>query len=68
MNIRRDYPDVGETLTKAERSPFVLGHGVAEPLAGPTRLALDLIETRGGIAFRERCCRTGATIATGVIQ
>lgn len=36
-------------------------------LIGPTRLALDLVETKDGIQFRETDLETDRTVATGTL-
>lgn len=47
--------NIESTLTRAEReAPFQLGGDDPEPLQGPTRVALEIVETGGICWFSER--------------
>lgn len=57
---------VDETLTRAEReAPFRLGDGELEPIAGPTRLFLEIEEGVSGLVFAETDPVTCETLHVG---
>ena len=61
---RRAYPDADPTLTAGERAaPFALPPPDAEPIRGPTRVALVL----DGACFAEIHPRTGEVLAIGCL-
>ena len=62
---RKYYPDCGETLTRAE--VFQLTAPQNDRLTGPTRLALDIVDTDEGAVYAATDPATGRLLEVGLL-